>query len=149
MYSSDRMKTLIRTFKEYDKNNVFLGTKSIFLNIYLRRKEILLIVFRHFVELPAKDNRYWTTFETLAEIERENDNSTLHVRVIHYTYRHTDCSYYIVCTVEMLNVTLCNESPRGTWMVSNQVTNTCRSKWLICWGHLNQEADLNEIIIRR
>jgi len=43
-----------------------------------------LIFFRHFVELPAKINRYWTTFPTLAEIEREakNDNSTLHVRLI-------------------------------------------------------------------
>ena len=80
MYSSDRMKTLIRAFKDYDKNIVFLGTKSIFLNIYLRRKEILLIVFRHFV---AKDNRYWTTFETLAEIERENDNSALEIGTVH------------------------------------------------------------------
>jgi len=26
--------------------------------------------FCHFVELPAKVNRYWTTFETLAEIKR-------------------------------------------------------------------------------
>ena len=83
MYSSDRIKTLIKTFKDYDKNIVFLGTKSIFLNIYLRRKEILLIVFRHFVELPAKDNRYWTTFETLAEIERENDNSALEIGTVH------------------------------------------------------------------
>ena len=74
------MKTLIRAFKDYDKNIVFLGTKSIFLNIYLRRKEILLIVFRHFV---AKDNRYWTTFETLAEIERENDNSALEIGTVH------------------------------------------------------------------
>ena len=80
MYSSDRIKTLIKTFKDYDKNIVFLGTKSIFLNIYLRRKEILLIVFRHFV---AKDNRYWTTFETLAEVERENDNSALEIGTVH------------------------------------------------------------------
>jgi len=77
------MITLIRAFKDYDKNIVFLGTKSIFLNIYLRRKEILLIVFRHFVELPAKVNRYWTTFETLAEIERENDNSALEIGTVH------------------------------------------------------------------
>jgi len=30
-----------------------------------------LIFFRHFVELPAKNQRYWTTFETLAEMERD------------------------------------------------------------------------------
>jgi len=46
MYSSDRMKTLIRLFKSYDKNIV---------NIYLRRIFFLLIFFRYFVELPAKN----------------------------------------------------------------------------------------------
>jgi len=34
-----------------------------------------LIIFRHFVELSAKNlymiNRYWITFGTLAEIERD------------------------------------------------------------------------------
>jgi len=30
-----------------------------------------LIIVSHFVELPAIINRYWTTFETLAEIERD------------------------------------------------------------------------------
>jgi len=53
MYSSDRMKTLIRFLKDYD-NIVFMDCQMHFLNIYLRRKEILLIFFRHFVELPAK-----------------------------------------------------------------------------------------------
>jgi len=64
------MKTLIRFFKDYDNNFVFMDCQMHFLNIYLNRKEILLIFFRHFVELPAKIIRYWTSFETLAEIER-------------------------------------------------------------------------------
>ena len=64
MYLSDRMKTLIRFYKDYDKNIVFIDCQMHFLNIYLRTKEILLGFFRHFVE------RYWTTFETLAKIER-------------------------------------------------------------------------------
>jgi len=55
MYSSDRMKTVIRMFKDYDKNIVFMDCQMHFLNIYLRIKEILLIFFRHFVELPAKN----------------------------------------------------------------------------------------------
>jgi len=41
MYTSDRMKTLIRTLKDYDKNIVYCQMD--FLNIYMRRKEILLI----------------------------------------------------------------------------------------------------------
>jgi len=65
------METLIRWFKDRDKNIVFMDCQIHFLNIYLRRKGILLIFFRHFVEPPAKINRYWTIFETLAEIERD------------------------------------------------------------------------------
>jgi len=66
-----------------------------FVNIYIRRKEILLIFFRHFVELPAKNHgliirfigpckktTYWTTFETLAEIERLQGTTTLHGRLV-------------------------------------------------------------------
>jgi len=34
-----------------------------FLNSYLRRKEILLIFFCHFVELSAKNKPLLTTFE--------------------------------------------------------------------------------------
>jgi len=41
-------------FKDYDTNIMFRDFQMHFLNIYLRRKEILLIFFRHFVELPAK-----------------------------------------------------------------------------------------------
>ena len=69
MYSSDRMKTLIRNLKDYDKNIVFMDCQMHFLNIYLRKMEILLIFFRQFDKLPANINRYRTTFETLAEIE--------------------------------------------------------------------------------
>jgi len=39
------MKTFNRILKDYDKNIIF--------NIYLGRKEIVLIFFRHFVERPA------------------------------------------------------------------------------------------------
>jgi len=47
------MKTI---FNDYDKNTVFRSCQMhFFLNIYLRRREILLIFFRHFVELPAKN----------------------------------------------------------------------------------------------
>jgi len=53
MYSSDRMKPLIRMFKDYDKNIVFKACQMHFLNIYLSRKEIPLIFFRHFVELSS------------------------------------------------------------------------------------------------
>jgi len=53
MYSADRMKTLIRFLKDYDKNIVFRDCQMHFLNIYLRRKEIFLIIFCHLVEHPA------------------------------------------------------------------------------------------------
>jgi len=52
--TSDRMKTLIRFFKDYDKI-MFMDCQIHFLNIYLRRKEILLFFFHHFVELLAKN----------------------------------------------------------------------------------------------
>ena len=80
MYSSDRMITLAGMFKNYDKNIVFKDCQMHFLNIYLRRKKMLLIFFRHFVKLPAK-NHYWTLFETLAEIERFQRTTTLHGRL--------------------------------------------------------------------
>jgi len=41
-------------FKVYDKKLVFTDCQMQFLNIYLRRNEIILIFFRNFVELPAK-----------------------------------------------------------------------------------------------
>jgi len=53
MYSSDRMKTLIRMIKDYDRNIVFSDYQMHYFKFYLRRKEILLIFFRHFVERPA------------------------------------------------------------------------------------------------
>jgi len=46
MYSSDKMKTLIKMLKDYDKNIVCMDCQMHFLNIYLRRKEIPLIFFR-------------------------------------------------------------------------------------------------------
>ena len=65
------METLIGIFKDYDKNIVFRDCQMHFLNIYLGRKKILLIFLRHFVDLPATISRYWTTFQTLAKIERD------------------------------------------------------------------------------
>ena len=53
-YSSDIKKTLIRIFKDYDKNIVFRDGQMHIINIYLR-----------------KIIRYWTSFETLAEIDRD------------------------------------------------------------------------------
>jgi len=53
MYSSNRMKTLIRRIMT---RTSCLGTpKYIMFNIYLRRNELLLFFFRQFVELPAKN----------------------------------------------------------------------------------------------
>jgi len=50
---------------------VFSDGQMHILNIYLRRKAILLIFFRHFVELSAKKSPViGLSFETLAEIER-------------------------------------------------------------------------------
>ena len=49
------MKTLNRIYKDCDKNIVFRDCQMHPLTIYLRRKEILLIFFRHFVEPPAKN----------------------------------------------------------------------------------------------
>jgi len=71
MYSSDRMKTLIRTFKDYDKNIVFRDCQMHVLNIYLRRKVILLFFLVILLNFLPKINRYWTIFETLADIERD------------------------------------------------------------------------------
>ena len=71
IYTYDRIKTLTRLFfKDYDKDMVFRDCQVHFFNIYLRRKQILLIIFRHFVEVSANNinmiNRCWPTFDTLA-----------------------------------------------------------------------------------
>jgi len=55
MFSSDRMKTVIIMLKDYDKFIVFRDCQLNFLNIYVKRKDIFLIFFRQFVELPAKN----------------------------------------------------------------------------------------------
>ena len=48
-----------------------------FLNIYLRRREILLIFFRHFVELPAKNQPLLDYFWDISRDweTAKNDNS--------------------------------------------------------------------------
>ena len=78
MYSSDIMKPLIRMFKDYDKNIVFKACQMLFLNIYLRRKEIFLIFFRHFVELSSKTQPLLDYCSDLSRDLKEttkNDNS--------------------------------------------------------------------------
>jgi len=66
------MKTLIRIFKDYDKNIVFRDCQMHVLNIYLRRKEILLIFFCHFVELPAKiqSDYFWDISRDWERLQR-------------------------------------------------------------------------------
>jgi len=63
----------------------------------------LLVIFRQFVGLPTKINRCWTTFETLAEIERvaKNDNSSLHWRLVKGV---TSESFYICGGDDVRNV---------------------------------------------
>jgi len=70
MYSSDRMKTLIILCKDYDKNIVFRDSQMHCFYIHLRRKEIFFS-FVNLLSFLPKINRYWTTFETLSEIERD------------------------------------------------------------------------------
>ena len=77
-------------FKDYDKNIVFMDCQMHFLNIYLRRKEIILIFFRHFVELSDKNQPLLTTFETLAEIERGCMERQLSMGDFKYTCGYVD-----------------------------------------------------------
>ena len=46
---------VVFVFKDYHKNIVFRDCQMHFPNIHFRRKEILCIIFCHFVELPAKN----------------------------------------------------------------------------------------------
>jgi len=48
------MKTLIRMFKDHDKNIVFRDCQMHYILYLFEKKEILLIFFRHFLERPAK-----------------------------------------------------------------------------------------------
>ena len=43
------------------------------LNIYLGRKAILWVFFRHFVDLSAQNQPLWTTFGTLADWESNKE----------------------------------------------------------------------------
>jgi len=67
------MKTLNILFKDCDKNIVFSDCQMHILNIYmyLRRKEILWFPSVILLNFLPKINRYWTAYETLAEIERD------------------------------------------------------------------------------
>jgi len=48
------MKTLIRMLRIMTRTSCLWAAKYIICNVYLRRKEILLIFFQHFVERPVK-----------------------------------------------------------------------------------------------
>ena len=63
------MKTLIWFLKDYDKNIVLGIDECIIFNIYLRRKDILWFSSVILLIFLPRINCYWTTFETLAEIE--------------------------------------------------------------------------------
>ena len=96
MYSSDRMKTLIRFVKAYDKNFVFMNYQMHCLDIYMRRKEILLIFFRHFVAMnqPLLDyfwdiSRDWERLQgttTLRERLIKKKNRPNVISIPHYSY---------------------------------------------------------------
>ena len=80
MYSSNRMKTLIRRIMT---RTSCLGTpKYIMFNIYLRRNELLLFFFRQFVELPAKNQPLLDyCWDISREWERLQGTTTLHERL--------------------------------------------------------------------
>ena len=54
IYSSDRMKTLIRMLRTMTETSCGGSAKCKMFNIYLIITVIFLIIFRHFVELPAQ-----------------------------------------------------------------------------------------------
>ena len=85
MYSSDRMKTLIILFKDYDKSIVSKDCQMHYFYIHLRRKEIFLIFFRQFVELPAKNSTVIGLLLRLSDISRDWERlqrtTTLHGRL--------------------------------------------------------------------
>ena len=79
------MKTLIWIAKDYDKNIVFRDCQMHFLNIYLTNKEIFWFSSDVLLKFLPKINRYWTTFETLAEIERDCKEQQLAYDTISHT----------------------------------------------------------------
>ena len=82
MYSSDRMKTLIILFKCYDKNVVFKDCQIHYSFYLFKKKRDPFNFLPSFCWTPCRNlymiNRYWTTFETIAEIERLQRTTTLH-----------------------------------------------------------------------
>ena len=64
-----------------DWNIVFMDCQMYFVNIYLRRKDILLILFRNCVALPAKTNRGVLRHEQRLRKAARNDNSAWEIGV--------------------------------------------------------------------
>ena len=67
-----------RLNRTYRQNNCGLRSVVVLCSLsqfYLSGEITILhaefIFFHHFVEIPTKISRYWTTFETLAKIERD------------------------------------------------------------------------------
>ena len=82
MYSSDIMKTVIICFKDYNKNIVLRDCQTNYFQYLFEKKGDPFDFLPSFCWTPCQNiymiNRYWTSFETLAVIEREtaeNDNS--------------------------------------------------------------------------
>ena len=123
MYSSDRMKTLISIYKDCDKNIVLRDCQMNFWIFFLEERRCFWFLPSFLLKFPPKNQPLldycWDISRYLERLQRTTTQLFMWEWYI-CTHTDTDCSYYIVCTVEMLNVTLCNESPRGTWMVSNQ-----------------------------
>ena len=75
MYSSDRIKTSIRIVKDYDKNIVFRDCQLHSCLYLFEKKGDPFDFLPSFCWIPYQHlymiKRYWNTFETLAEIERD------------------------------------------------------------------------------
>jgi len=69
------MKTSIRIFKEYDKNIVFRDCQMHYFKHLFEKKGDPFDFLLSFCWTTCQNlymiNRYWTTFETLADIERD------------------------------------------------------------------------------
>ena len=113
MFWSDRRKTLIRIVKDYDKFIVFRDCQMHFLK-YLFEKKGDIFIFFIFI-LVVKINRYWTTFETLAEIERD------------WQERQLNSAWEVVAFADQ-----CHESERTKPSSETKSINLVRLLWTCC-----------------
>jgi len=106
------MKTLIIFFKDYDKT-CLVTAKWIIFNIYLRRKETLLIFFRHCVERPAKIFTWSTVIglrlrhkQRLREIAK-NDNTAWEIDITVRYSMHIGCTQIDITARVMIIGSFC------------------------------------------